>query len=61
MSNKELVVEAVREKPDEATLDDIAEQIAILAAIQRGEEAADAGRVVSHDEVKRQVATWTSK
>jgi hypothetical protein len=40
MTNKELVIEAVRGLPDEASLDDIAEQIAIMAAIRRGEQAA---------------------
>lgn len=52
MSNKEAAIEAVRELPDEATFEDILEHIAILAAIRRGEEAADAGRVISHEEVK---------
>jgi predicted transcriptional regulator len=61
MTNKQMVIEAVRELPDEATLDDIAERIAILAAIRKGEQAADAGRVISHEELKRQVARWTMK
>ena len=61
MTDKQLVIEAVRELPDEASLDEIAERIAILAAIRKGEQAADAGRVVTHDEMKRRVATWLSK
>lgn len=61
MTNKELVLDTVRGLPDDATLEDISEQIAILAAIRKGEEAADAGRVVSHEEVKRQFTTWISK
>ena len=61
MSNKELVIEVIRELPEEATIDDIAEHVALLAAIRRGENAADAGRVVSHDEVKRQAASWFTK
>ena len=61
MSNKELVIEVIRELQEEATIDDIAEHVALLAAIRRGENAADAGRVVSHDEVKRQAASWFTK
>jgi hypothetical protein len=61
MSNKELVMEAVRKLPEDASLDDISEEIATLAAIRRGEEAADAGDVVPHDEVKKRFASWTSK
>jgi predicted transcriptional regulator len=56
MTNKQMVIDAVRELPDEASLDDIAERIAILAAIRNGEQAADAGRVISHEELKRRVA-----
>ena len=61
MSDKETIIEAVRKLPETATIDDISEEVAILAAIRRGEKAADAGRVVPHDEVKRRVAAWKSK
>jgi predicted transcriptional regulator len=61
VSNKERVIEAVRELPDEATLEEILEHIAIMASIQRGEADADAGRVVTHDEIKKRIASWISK
>ncbi len=60
-SNKEAVIETVRELPDDVSLEDILERIAILAAIRRGEEAADAGRVIPHEEVKTRVASWITK
>jgi predicted transcriptional regulator len=60
MSNKEIVIEAVRGLPDEATFEDILEHLATVAAIRRGEQAADAGKVVSHEEVKQRVASWIS-
>ncbi len=61
MSNKEMVIDAVRELPEEATLEDILEQIKILAAIQQSAQAADAGQVIPHEEVKKRVASWNSK
>jgi predicted transcriptional regulator len=61
VSNKEAVLEAVRELPDDASFEEILERIAILAGIRRGEEAADAGRVISHDEVKKRIASWITK
>jgi len=61
MSNKEAVIEAVRELPDEVSFEEIIEQIGILAAIRRGEEAADAGRLIPHEEVKKRLASWISK
>jgi predicted transcriptional regulator len=61
MSNKEVVIEAVRQLPETVSIEEISEQIAILAAIRKGEEAADAGRVVPHEEVKKRFAQWISK
>jgi hypothetical protein len=62
MSDKEAVLEAVRGLPDAATINEIIEQIAILAAIRRGERAAAvAGQVISHEEMKQRAAAWTSK
>jgi predicted transcriptional regulator len=56
MSNKDLVIETVRKLPEEVTIEEICEEIAMLAAIRRGEQAADEGRVISHEEVKRKVS-----
>jgi predicted transcriptional regulator len=61
MSAKEAVLEAIKELPDHATYNEILEHVAVLAAIQRGIEAAEAGKVLSHEEVKKRIATWTSQ
>jgi predicted transcriptional regulator len=53
MSEKALVLEAAGRLPDDATF----EEIAIAAAIRRGEAAADAGKVVPHEEVKKRLAS----
>lgn len=53
MSDKQLALETLRRMPEEATLEQIREEMAILAAIRRGQAAADAGRVIAHEEVKR--------
>ncbi len=58
MSNKQIVIEAMSELPDEATLEEISEHIALLASVRGGEEAADERRVVSHDEAKKRAADW---
>jgi hypothetical protein len=47
----------VRTLPDEASVEEIVEEIQILAAIRAGEDAADHRRVVAHDDVKTRVAT----
>lgn len=61
MSNKERVIETVRELPDEATFEEILEQITILAALREGEADADAGRVIAHEEIKKRISQWITK
>jgi predicted transcriptional regulator len=56
-----MVIDVVRELPDEATLEEILEQVKILAALQQSTEDANAGRVVSHEEVKKRAASWSTK
>jgi predicted transcriptional regulator len=60
LTDKQLAWEALRRMPESATLQEISEEMAILAAIRAGEAAADAGRVVSHGEVLRRSAEWSS-
>jgi len=58
MSDKQRVIEAVQRMSETATLEEIYEAVAILAAIRRGETAADAGQVVPHEEVRRRSVAW---
>lgn len=60
-TSKEMVLHLVQQMPAEASLDEISEQVAILAALQRSERAADAGKLVAHDEVKRRLSSWLTK
>ena len=58
-SQKQIALNALDRLPASATLEQMSEELALLAAIRRAE--ADAGRVVPHDEVERKSASWTSK
>jgi predicted transcriptional regulator len=60
-TDKQLARAALDQMPETATLEEMAEELAILAAIQQGEADIVAGRVVSHEEVVRRSATWISK
>jgi len=59
MSDKEVVREALKRMSEEATLEEISEEIAILAAIRRGETAAEKGCVISHADLEQRSASWT--
>ncbi len=61
MSDKQLVVELLNRLPDDAKLRDISREIEFLAAIREGEEQADRGEVVPHEQVKGEFASWLSK
>ena len=54
-SVKERVIEAVRELPDDATVEDAMERLYVLAKIQKGLEQAEAGQTVTHEEAKRRI------
>jgi predicted transcriptional regulator len=57
---KELVLEAIRKLPDDATIDEIADRVTFIAAVKKGVEDLDRGAVVPHTEMKRQLAAWLS-
>lgn len=61
MSHKQLVIEAVKELPDNSSFEEILEHLAILASICQGQDDAKAGRVIAHEEMKKQVASWIGK
>jgi predicted transcriptional regulator len=58
MSAKQRVLQVVRGLPDDSTLAQIAEEVAILAAIELGEEDIAAGRTMTHDEVVNRKRSW---
>jgi predicted transcriptional regulator len=60
MSDKQLVVELLNRLPADAKLQDIGREIEFLAAIREGEEQADRGEVVPHEQVKREFASWVT-
>jgi predicted transcriptional regulator len=51
---KQLLREAVEHVPDDATVEDVMEQLYFLAKVARGLEAADRGDVVPHAEIERE-------
>jgi predicted transcriptional regulator len=58
MTQKELVLDAINELPDDASLDQIADRVDFLAAVQKGFDQLDRGEGISHEDLKRQLASW---
>jgi predicted transcriptional regulator len=58
MTEKEIVLEMIRALPDDWLLEEIAERVEFMAAVQKGLDQLDSGEGISHDEVKKQLASW---
>lgn len=61
MSQKELVLEAIQELPDDSSIDQIADRVEFLAAIQKGMNDLDRGEIIPHETIKRQMAAWLTE
>jgi predicted transcriptional regulator len=61
MSDKEAALEAIRKLPETVTLEEISEDVAILAALRRAKAASEAAQVVSHEEAKKRLTSWTTR
>jgi predicted transcriptional regulator len=61
MKDKQVALETINKLPEDASMDEIAEELQILAAVRKGKEDVNAGRVKSHAEVERLVETWITR
>ena len=55
LNTRDRILEALRDLPQDATIDDAIERLVFLAKIERGLAELDAGKGISHDEVKRRL------
>ena len=60
MSAKEAVLQAIHRLPDDVDYRAIAEEIAFLAALEQGDQDIRSGRVVSNEDVRKKLESWTS-
>ena len=58
MNDKQLALESIQRLPEDVSLDVIVERLKFLAGIRQGIAEIEQSEVVSHEEVKRQLATW---
>lgn len=60
MTDKQAVIDALQRLPETASLDEITEELRILAAIRRGRADVAAGRTKTHQESERLFESWAS-
>lgn len=60
MTDKQAVMDALQRLPEQASLDEIAEELRLMAAIRRGRADVTAGRTKSHAEAEQMLESWAS-
>jgi predicted transcriptional regulator len=58
MTDKQEVIEALNAMPETVSLDEIIEELRIMAAVRRGRAAIAAGRTKTQQEVRQLVESW---
>lgn len=60
MTDKQAVIDALSRLPENASLEEITDELQIMAAVRRGREAIAAGRTKTQEEVKQIVDSWAT-
>jgi predicted transcriptional regulator len=61
MTDKTVAIKTIANLPENSSMEEIAEELQIMAAIRKGKEDVKAGRTKSHAEVEKIFETWISK
>ena len=60
MTDKQAVIDALGRLPENASLDEITEELRIMAAIRRGRADVAAGRTKTQQQTEELVESWAS-
>lgn len=58
MGGKATVLKLLEQLPEETTLEEIQYHLYVLQKIRAGQNAVDAGHVIPHEDVMRELAGW---
>ncbi len=61
MTAKQFVIDAVQELPDSLTMNELLEELSILAALRQAQLQFEAGDFIEHEDMEREIATWYSE
>jgi predicted transcriptional regulator len=60
MTDKQAVIDALHRLPENASLDEITEELHVMAAIRRGRADVAAGRTKTHEETEQLLESWAT-
>jgi predicted transcriptional regulator len=55
---KQEALDAIARLPDDTDMGEIMYRLYVLDKIRKGREAAEQGRTISHEDLKREIETW---
>jgi len=55
---KEQLIRLIQEQPDDSSYEEIVRELALATMVERGMADADAGRVISNEEMARRIESW---
>jgi predicted transcriptional regulator len=58
MTTKDRVLHAVQELPEDSSIEDVMERLLFMAKVERGIQQADAGKIITHSQVREKMAKW---
>ncbi|MEI7879982.1 MAG: hypothetical protein WCI95_03810 [bacterium] len=58
MTTKDRVLHAVQDLPDDSSIEDVMERLLFMAKVERGIKQADAGKTISHGQVREKMTKW---
>ena len=61
MSDRDLVLEAVKEMPEQASFVEIVDELALLASVKKGMSQIERGEGIPHEEVVKRFNSWITK
>jgi predicted transcriptional regulator len=61
MKDKLVAIQTINKLPEDASMEEIAAELQIMAAIRKGKADVKAGRVKSHAQVEKMFEAWISK
>ena len=60
MTDKQAVMDALRRLPEDASFEEISEELRIMASIRRGRADIAAGRTKTHEEAEHSLESWAT-
>jgi predicted transcriptional regulator len=61
MTDKQAAIDALQRLPENASLDEITQELQLMAAVRRGRKDIAAGRTKTHQEVKESLESWAAE